>query len=72
MDAKARTGTRDQGGGGQCSKVLGPFRRDTLNDNGERLLMLAEEEELSLVNTFFQTPRGGVSATYHGPKGKND
>ena len=36
------------------------------------LLRLAEEEELSLVNTFFQTPKGGVSATNHGPKGKND
>ena len=53
MDANARTGTRDQGGGGECSKVLGPFGRNALNVNGKRLLRLAEEEELSLVNTFF-------------------
>ena len=52
--------------------MLGPFGKDPLNDNGERLLRLAEEEELSLVNMFFQTPKGGVSATYHSPKGNND
>ena len=51
--------------------MLGPFGRDALNVNGERLRRLVEEEELSPVNTFFQTPKGGVSATYHGPKGKN-
>ena len=51
--------------------MLGPFGRDALNDNGERLLTLAEEEELSLVNMFFQSPQG-ASATYDGPKGKND
>ena len=42
-----------KGEGGKCSKVLGPFGRDVLNGYGERLLRLAEQEELSLFNTFF-------------------
>ena len=62
----------DQGGGRKCTKVLGPFRRDGLNGNGEFLLRPAEKEKLPLVNTFFQTPKCGVSAIYHGLKGKND
>ena len=73
MDANARTGGRGEGGGlfiGDV-RVLGPYGRDTLNDNGSRLLACAAEYKLSIVNTFFSTPkRGGNSDafTYEGPK----
>ena len=71
MDADARTGGRGEGGGLGNVRVLGPYGRDTLNDNGSRLLACAAEYKLSIVNTFFSPPkRGGNSDafTYEGPK----
>ena len=71
MDANARTGGRGEGGRLGDVRVLGPFGRDTLNNNGSRLLACAAEYKLSIVNTFFSTPkRGGNSDafTYEGPK----
>ena len=71
MDAYARTGGRGEGGGLGDVRVLRPYCRDTLNDNGSRLLACAAEYKLSIVNTFFSTPkRGGNSDafTYEGPK----
>ena len=71
MDANARTGGRGEGGGLGDARVLGPYGRDILNDNGSRLLACAAEYKLSIVNTFFSTPkRGGNSDafTYEGPK----
>ena len=71
MDANARTGGRGEGGGLGDVRVLGPYGRDTLNDNGSRLLACAAEYKLSIANTFFSTPkRGGNSDafTYEGPK----
>ena len=44
-------------------KILGAYGRDTLNDNGELLLSFANGHDLALVNTFFSTPKGGVSHT---------
>ena len=70
MDANARTGGRGDGGGLGDIRVLGPYGRDTLNDNGSRLLACAAKYKLSIVNTFFSTSkRGGNSDafTYEGP-----
>lgn len=56
MDTNA--GTRKRGGGGVGSKdneVVGAYDRDTLNYNGERLLTLAVNHGVALVNTFFST-----------------
>ena len=54
MDANARTG---RWGGGKLRneecKVLGTYGRDTLNDNGERLLSFSANHELALLNTFY-------------------
>ena len=47
MDANARTGMR--GIGWTDSKVLGAYGRDELNDNGERLLIHATDNKLSLL-----------------------
>ena len=67
MDAKARTGRREKGQVGSIdSKTLGTYGRDTLNDNGELLLSFANNHDLALVNTFFSTPKGGVSHTFNG------
>ena len=67
MDANARTGRREKGQvGSKDSKILGAFGRDTLNDNGELLLSFANNHDLALVNTFFSTPKGGVSHTFNG------
>ena len=71
MEANARTGGKGEGGGVGDGRILGPYGRDTLNDNGSRLLACAAEYKLSIVNTFFSTPkRGGNSDafTYEGPK----
>ena len=71
MDANARTGRREKGQvGSKDSKILGAYGRDTLNDNGELLLSFANDHDLALVNTFFSTPKGGVSHTFNG-EGKN-
>ena len=67
MDANARTGRREKGQvGSKDSKIVGAYGRDTLNDNGELLLSFANNHDLALVNTFFSTPKGGVSHTFHG------
>ena len=67
MDANARTrrGEQEQVGS-KDSKILGAYSRDTLNDNGELLLSFANNHDLALVNTFFSTPKGGVSHKYNG------
>ena len=71
MDANARTGRREKGQvGSKDSKIPGAYGRDTLNDNGGLLLYFANNHDLALVNTFFSTPKGGVSHTFNG-EGKN-
>ena len=67
MDANARTGRREKiQVGSKDSKILGAYGRDTLNDNGELLLSFANNHDLALLNTFFSTPKGGVSHTFNG------
>ena len=67
MDANARTGRREKGQvGSKDSKILGAYGRDTLNDNGERVLSFANNHDLALLNTFFRTLKGGVSRTFNG------
>jgi len=61
MDANARTGVREAG---SDPKVLGAYGRDKLNGNGTRLLNLAGDNHLALVNTFFCTPKNGISHTF--------
>ena len=63
-DANVRTGKRGEGGGEADSKVLGANDRDMLNENGKLLLGFAEDNELALLNTFFCTPKSGVSYTF--------
>ena len=63
-DANARTGKRGEGGGKTGSKVLGAYGRDKLNENGKLLLGFAEDNKLALQNTFFCTPKSGVSFTF--------
>ena len=41
--------------------MLGAYGRDVLNENGKLLLGFAEDNELALLNTFFYTPKTGVS-----------
>ena len=66
MDANARTGRREKGQvGSEDSKIHCAYGRDTLNDNGELLLSFADNHDLALVNTFFSTPKGGVSHTFN-------
>ena len=70
MDANARTGGKGEAGGLGNVRVLGPYGRDSLNDNGSRLLACAAEYKLSIVNTFFSTPKHGGNPdafTYEGP-----
>ena len=67
MDANARTGRREKGQeGSKDGKILGAYGQDTFNDNGELLLSFANNYDLALVNTFFSTPKGGVSHTSNG------
>ena len=67
MDANARTGRMEKEQmGSKDSKILGAYGRDTLNDKGELLLSFANNHDLALVNTFFNTPKGGVSHTFNG------
>ena len=67
MDANACTGKREKGGvGSKDNKILGAYGRDTLDDNGELLLSFANNHDLAIiVNTFFSTPKGGVSHTFN-------
>ena len=67
MDDNARTGRREKGGvGSKDNKMFGAYGRDTLNDNGDLLLSFANNHDLAIVNTFFSTPKGGVSHTFNG------
>ena len=66
MDTNARAGRREKGGvRSKDNKIIGAFGRDTLNDNGELLLSFANNHDLAIVNTFFSTPKGGVSHTFN-------
>ena len=65
MDANARTGMR--GIGWTDSKVLGPYGRDELKDNGERLLIHATDKNLALLDTYYATPARGISYTVQNP-----
>ena len=67
MDANARTGRREKGQvGNKDSKIFGAYGRDTLDDNGELLLSFANNHDLALANTFFSTPKSGISHTFNG------
>ena len=66
MDANARTGRRGGGGSGsEDCRALGAYGRDTLNDNDNRQLVFATSHGLTLVNTFFSTPKNRVSHTFN-------
>ena len=65
--ANARTGRRKKGGvGSKDNRIFVAYGRDTLNDNVEILLPFANNHDLAIVNTFFSTPKGGVSNTFNG------
>ena len=53
MDANARTGARRE----RCvdDKVLGAYGRDTLSDNGRRLLAFSAENQFTLIDVFQRT-----------------
>ena len=66
MDANARAGRRGEG----CvdGKMLGAYGRNTLNDNGRRLLLtFSAENQLALVNTYFSAPKRGIPYTFQSP-----
>ena len=44
--------------------MLSAYGRDGLNENGKLLLRFAEDNKLALLNTFFCTPKSGVSYTF--------
>ena len=62
MDANARTGRREDEI--TPDKVMGAYGRDKRNDNGRRLVELAAVGRLSILDTFFCTPKRGVSHTF--------
>ena len=67
MEANARTRKREKREiGSKGSRIRSAYGRDTLNDNEELLLYFANSHDLTLVNTFFSTPKGGVSHTSNG------
>ena len=63
-NANTRTGKRGDGGEETDSKVLGAYRRDVLSENGKLLLRFEEDNKLALLNTFYSTPKRGVSFTF--------
>ena len=65
MDANVGTGLRVIGW--TYSKVLGAYGRDELNDNGERLLIHATDNKLTLFNTYYALPASGISYTLQSP-----
>ena len=72
MEYNVRTGRREKEQvGSKDSKRFVAYCRDTLNDNGELLLSFANNHDLTLVNTFLSTPKGGVSYTFNG-RGKEN
>ena len=50
MDANARTGMREGGGGDSGNNILGAYGRDELNENGKRLLTFAANNKLALTH----------------------
>ena len=62
-DANARTGKRGEAEGEADSIVLDLYGRDKPNENGKLLLGFAEDNKLALLNTFFCTPKSGVTYT---------
>lgn len=58
MDANALTGRR--GGESTHDKVMGAYTRDMRN-NGRRLMEFTPNGRPSILNTFFSTPKRGVS-----------
>ena len=67
MDVNARTRRREKGGvGSKDNIILGAYGQDILIDNGQLLLSFANNHDLAIVNTFFSTPKGGVSHTFNG------
>lgn len=61
MDAHARTGRR--GNGCSDAKVLGVYGRATLNENRERVLDFAGDNERFIAYKFFCTSKRGASPT---------
>ena len=57
-------------GGGESesdsNKVLGAYGRDEIDDNGDHFLSFAANHDFSLVNTFFGTPKDGITHTFNG------
>ena len=47
-------------------KVLAAYGRDTLNDNGDRLLSFPANRVLALSNTFFSAAKNATSHTFNG------
>ena len=71
MDVNARIGRREKGQvGSKDDKIFVAYGRDILNDNGELLPSFANNHDLALVNTFFSTPKGGVSHIFNGRRKK--
>ena len=67
VGANSRTGRSEKRGvESKDNKILGAYGRDTLNENGKLLLLFASNHNIALVNTFFRTPKGGVSHTLSG------
>ena len=68
MDASTRTGGREKGGvGSKDNNFFGAYSRATLNDKEELLLSFANNHHyLTVVNTFFRIPKGGVSHIFNG------
>ena len=62
-DANARTEKRGEDGEAD-SKMVGAYGRDMLNENGKLLLGFAKSNKLDLLNTFYCTPKSGVSYTF--------
>ena len=52
--------------------MLGAYGRDKLNENGKLLLGFAEDNKLALLNTFFCTPKSGVSLRSKAPTAARD
>ena len=61
-DANARTGKRGEGGEEADSKVLGAYGREMLNKKVKLLLGFAKDNNLTLLNTYFCTPKSGATA----------
>ena len=56
-------------GSEECN-VIDVYGRDTLNDNGERLLWLFANHGLVLLKTFFSTAKNAISHTFNGQGNK--